>query len=156
MIDTSFDPDLDSASLRKEADLFERYAAHKRQLADLIELSCFTTMLSATDSEGRRGVDELLSRSDRRSRHSAPPLCSIRCASAPNRCEELRRRVPLWISTPKLPGPLAALSSSARLPTANLFQALMLDNLIGDPRPLDSNLADVIVALFEKVSDCNA
>jgi hypothetical protein len=32
----------------------------------------------------------------------------------------------------------------------------VLDNAIGDPRPLDSNLADVIAALFEKVSNCNA
>ena len=60
MIDPGFDPDLDSASLRREAELFERYAAQKRQLADLIELSCFTTMLSATDSDGRRGVEKLL------------------------------------------------------------------------------------------------
>lgn len=60
MIDTGFDPDLDPASLRQEADLFARYAAHKRQFADLIELSCFTTMLNATDGDGRRGVDRLL------------------------------------------------------------------------------------------------
>jgi hypothetical protein len=46
--------------LREEADLFERYAAHKRQFADLIELSCFTAVLSATDEDGRRGVDKLL------------------------------------------------------------------------------------------------
>jgi hypothetical protein len=55
------DPDtLDPAELRKEADFFERFAVHKRQFADLIELSCFTAMLNATDGEGRRGVDKLL------------------------------------------------------------------------------------------------
>ena len=48
------------AELREQAKMFDRWAAHKRQLADLIELSCFTTMLNAEDSDGRRGVNQLL------------------------------------------------------------------------------------------------
>ena len=51
---------LDVAELREQAQMFERWAAHKRQLADLIEISCFTTMLNADDGTGRRGVDRLL------------------------------------------------------------------------------------------------
>jgi hypothetical protein len=51
---------LDIAELREQAQMFERWAAHKRQFADLIELSCFTAMLNATDGDGRRGVDRLL------------------------------------------------------------------------------------------------
>jgi hypothetical protein len=55
------DPDsLDPAELREQATLFERWAAHKRQFADLIEISCFTTMLNADDGTGRRGIDRLL------------------------------------------------------------------------------------------------
>ena len=55
------DPDtLDIAELRDQANLFDRWVAHKRQLADLIEISCFTTTLNAEDGTGRRGVDRLL------------------------------------------------------------------------------------------------
>lgn len=55
-----FPDTLDAAELREQASLMERIAAHKRQSADLIELSCFATMLNATDGDGRRGVHRLL------------------------------------------------------------------------------------------------
>ena len=55
------DPDsLDPAVLREQALWCERWAAQKRDRAEIIELSVFTAMLNAHDGSGQRGVDRLL------------------------------------------------------------------------------------------------
>ena len=51
---------LDPAVLRDQADLFDRIALQKRRRADMIELSVFTNVLSATDETGKRGIDKLV------------------------------------------------------------------------------------------------
>ena len=56
MFPDTFDP----AELREQAKMLEEIAGSERYLADMIELSVVTNVLSATDETGRRGIERLL------------------------------------------------------------------------------------------------